>query len=710
VYDVRARKGEKISALVPAISLERGERKDVELTLVQGRFVQVLCTSEKPDFLPVPGASIVVSELGLSSFPLSLVSDAQGRARVGPLSQAPSFISVSAEGYVGRNALPIPETATEMRLELLHGATLEGRVVDAHGHAIMGAGIEIIGFDLDGLPIAESPELSGYRKAHFAFALTPLPLIPAGELGITRGHLPYVSEVNAATNWSSETERRPGWLSDIEGRFTAHPVPPGRVRALVRHPGYVEGLSETFELTPGQVESVTVILQDGGHLLGRVVDERGFPIAGARIQVTAPNASYERNLYTNDSGAFELTATPREINVALARPIDASRFVLQELVRVEAGADTEHEFVLVDPRGTLEWTIQNDAGEAVELAQVSLASLDPKVPLRVTRFSSVDGRVSIDDAVGLDVQVSVQAPGFVPVNEHLRAAPSERTITLQRGTRITGEVTAVRGHLAVMGAEIALETAVRRVTTLTDGQGRFDFGDVPRGRAVLTVRHAEYAPARLQIDVTDTGRTDRPLELEPIDLEEGASAEGVVVNSEGEPVAGARVSLGTPASHIARNTWGSGSTVTDEQGHFVLRGLPPGEHSLGALAPTRERGALSVALSPGEHLEDLEIELAAEAELDEIGSQSGGVAADFGDAEGQNGPVAQIRSVESGSEAERAGLRAGDVIVDVDGAPVASSREARARTTGRAGQDVIIGVDRDGERRAYRVRLETLRH
>lgn len=710
VYDVRARKGELISQLSASIPLERGERKDVELELVQGRFIRVACNSERPDSLPVAGASIVVSELGLSPFPVSAVSDADGKARVGPLSYAPAFVSVSAEGYVGRNAVPVPEDTDELKVVLLHGATIEGRVVDSHGHSIIGASVEIIGFDLDGLPINESPELAGFRKAHFTFALTPPPLIPAGELGVTRGHLPYVSEVGNAGNWGDEAERRPAWISDIEGRFTAYPVPPGRVRALVRHPGFVEGLSETFELAPAQVQSVTVILQDGGHLLGRVVDERGFPIGGVRIQVTAPNASYERNLLTNDAGAFELAATPREVNVALARPMDPSRFVLQELVQVPSGSDTEHEFVLSDPRETLHWVVHDEDDQPLELAQVSLASLDPKVPLRVTRFSDSDGRVGIDDAAGLDVQVTVQAPGYVAHNERLREAPIERSFKLHKGTRVTGEITAVRGHVQVMGAEVVLETAERRLSTLTDGGGHFDFSDVARGRALLTVRHADYGPARLEIEVVDTGRVDRALELPPIDLQEGCSAEGVVVDSEGEAVAGARVALGTPAGHLARNAGGGASTTTDEDGHFVLKGLPSGELTLGALAPTRERGSLRITLEPGQELQGLTLQLGDEPELVEIGSQSGGVAADFGETEVEGATRVVLQSVQPGSEAERAGLRAGDVITDVDGASVSSAGQARARTTGRAGQDVIVGVERSGEHRAYRVRLETLRH
>src|SRR5690606_2405108 len=167
------------------------------------------------------------------------------------------------------------------------GGRLRGRVVDIHGHAIAGARVEVIGFDQDGLPIAETPLIAAYRDAHFDFAMKPIPLVPAGELGITLGHVPYVNEAQTSSGWTQLPADYSPWISDVEGRFTAHPVPPGRVRALVRHPGYVEALSEVVELGPGGEHEITVTMLEGARLVGRVVDTRGFPVADARISVSA---------------------------------------------------------------------------------------------------------------------------------------------------------------------------------------------------------------------------------------------------------------------------------------------------------------------------------------------------------------------------------------------------------------------------------------
>jgi C-terminal processing protease CtpA/Prc len=52
----------------------------------------------------------------------------------------------------------------------------------------------------------------------------------------------------------------------------------------------------------------------------------------------------------------------------------------------------------------------------------------------------------------------------------------------------------------------------------------------------------------------------------------------------------------------------------------------------------------------------------------------------------------RVATVASGSEAERAGLLAGDRIVAVDGQRVSSAKEARARLFGPLGDDVVIEI------------------
>ncbi len=709
VYDLRARKGSLVSAVQSGVRLERGQRREVELKLGPGRFVRVKVTGEKPLSRPVANASVVLAEFGLSPFPMTARTNVEGLTTIGPLSPGPAFLSVRAKGYVGRGAIPVDDALNEpIHVVSMKGGRLKGRVVDEYGHAIAGARVEVIGLDTDGLPIAETPLLAAYRDAHFDFAMRPLPLIPAGELGVTVGHVPYVNETGESLAGFAELpEDYEPWISDVEGRFSAHPVPPGKVRALVRHPAYVEGLSETVVLGPGGEQEVEVVLSEGGRLLGRVVDERGFPVPNVRVVVAATSGSFERSMQSEADGMFRLAAVPQHVTVSLARPEAPTRFVWKERFDLRAGQEREHEFVLPNPRDALTWRVVDEDDDPIDLAQVTVLSLLPEVPLRQTQFSRENGEVLIDDAAGLSLQVNVRAPGFVPFAEQLSKAPREREIRLVRGVRVAGKVTAVRGHVDVAGARVTVVSEGYKDSTVTNARGSFEFDQVPRGQVIFEVAHDDYAGLRLSTRVEATGRADRAFELDPFDLQEGATLSGTVVDAEGEVVARARVATEFMGSHLSQGSLPLGMVTTDDEGRFKLRGVAPGNVEIFAFSTTRGRGSLQVAVLPGDVLEDLSVELSA-YEADEITPDQGGFAVTFGERDDADSVVVVLVAVSPESEAQRAGLQAGDVLVSVDGSRVRSMRAARRATNGRAGTDVVVEVRRHGSEQRFRVRREAL--
>src|SRR5258706_8867984 len=66
----------------------------------------------------------------------------------------------------------------------------------------------------------------------------------------------------------------------------------------------------------------------------------------------------------------------------------------------------------------------------------------------------------------------------------------------------------------------------------------------------------------------------------------------------------------------------------------------------------------------------------------------------------------RVVHVEPGGVADQAGLRVGDVIVAVDGAPIASTFDYLFRLTRReAGDTVALGITRDGERHEIAIHL-----
>ena len=211
-----------------------------------------------------------------------------------------------------------------MRVALLRGATLRGDVVDARGFPIDGASIEVIGTDAFGLTIAQTPLLSAFQNTHFDWSLGgPLALIPAGELGVMPGPVPPIPppgvRIEAGADLFAIPEDAPRepiepWVTRSDGSFVAKPVTPGRVRALARHPDYVEGASEAVLLGPGGEARVKIVLLQGGTLAGRVLDDRGIPVARAEIEA----ASAKTSLSDSPSPGrrhLEIPALPAEVVV-----------------------------------------------------------------------------------------------------------------------------------------------------------------------------------------------------------------------------------------------------------------------------------------------------------------------------------------------------------------------------------------------------------
>jgi protocatechuate 3,4-dioxygenase beta subunit len=723
-YDVRATLGDLVSDTVGGLDLARGADKGLTLRLMSGRQVAVRVVEGDEEGAPgVSGADVVLVESGLSSFPLRARTGTDGRVLLGPIAPGPASVSASAEGFVGRGLASVPEEAgKEVVIALLKGGAIEGEVVDHQDRPVDGASVEIIGTDLGGFPIAETPMSTALRRAHFAWALDASPtLVPAGELGVMPGPIPPIpppSALDAFTFVEPSYNAGPGafapsegisaWVTGLDGRFVAKPVTPGRVRAIVRHPAYVEGISEVVSLAPDGRAKVKVVLLAGGSLEGRVVDKYDRGISGARVDLTAVRGTLERTTLTASDGSFAFAAVPAEVVLSVFRPDDLSRAVVRKSVEVGEGKRETITIELPEGRDTVRVRVRDDEGNAVDTAQVSVVSLDPDVPLRQTVFTLEDGSAVMTDARGLALLISVEAPGFARASRSVEAAPEELTIQLARGVIVQGKVTAVRGRTYLAGAAVTLFSQGRRWLSTTNTEGVFRFQDVPPGSARVTVSHADYATAEQSFDVQRTGRLDREFEVPTIDLSEPGSIEGKVVDAAGQPVSGARVGVGTVPAFLPAGALPSGLAVTDARGHFTLNGVLPGDLVVEAYAPDVGRGSARVKTSSQSTTRGVVIRLAKSA-TDDDPTVTGSLAITLGERDFEDGTDVVIVHVAQGSEAERAGLSAGDIVRAVDGRQVDSMHDTRARISGRPGSDVLLSLWRAGAELSLRVTRENVR-
>src|SRR5205085_10605829 len=146
-------------------------------------------------------------------------------------------LSARADEYVPKSAVRVEDPPPpEVKLALVRGGVLIGKIKDTRGYAVDGATIRVVGTDSDGMPIDEDPQRTSFRQAPFTQTLAgPSPLIPAGQLGVMPGPVPPIPHGPAYQSMSFGPARSTaiapnaasggdeGWVSGRDGSFTAKP-------------------------------------------------------------------------------------------------------------------------------------------------------------------------------------------------------------------------------------------------------------------------------------------------------------------------------------------------------------------------------------------------------------------------------------------------------------------------------------------------------
>lgn len=704
-YALRATQGEKVSPIELGIMLARGEDKELTLRLQPGRRVLVRVTDgDAQDAAPIAGARIVLAEGGLAPFPIEGTSDGAGRALLGPIATGPASVSATADGYVDASPTTAAETG-ETRIVLFRAGVLFGRVVDSRGRPIDGATLEVVGSDDLGMPIDDEPSRTSFRRSHFEAALSgPAPLVPMGELGVVPGPVPPIP--HGAT---FVPERGPSgpppepWVTRGDGTFRITPVTPGRVRVIARHPQWVEAESDVVRLAPGQEREANVVMHAGGTLEGRVVDARDRPVAGASVVVAALRGSLERMTRTGTDGSFAFAALPDAVSVSVYANDAALHPATRRTIDVPEGGRKHITIALAPEREAMTVTVKDDRGYALAMAQVTALSLDASTPIRATAFSDARGEATLAGIAGLPVRIEVSSPRAAPKQVQLDAAPRTLEIALDPAESATGEVRTDRGD-PIANASITVYTdgGVRR--TRTDARGEYTIGDLAPGEVRVRVEADGYARLEGRATIKRGAGTTR---LARVELTPEAIVEGKVTDARGEPVRGARVAAGTVPVYLPVGATASGIATTDSAGAFKLRGLPEGDVVIEAFAPDRGRARAAVRAQRGRSTRDVVLVLTPESDRGPTTNAPASVAVTL--AETGDRREVFIAAVAEGSEAERAGLAPGDVLLEVDGARVQNMNDARARLGGPKGDDVVLEIRRAGKTMSMRIAREAVR-
>jgi hypothetical protein len=712
-YALRATKDDMVSAIDFDVALGRGDEKRVVLRLERGRFVGVrVVDGEAADAAGIVAARVSLAEGGLSPFPLEATSDAAGHARLGPIAAGAVTLSVRAEGFVARGGIAVADgPPSDVRVALVRAGVLTGRVLDARGEPIDGATIEIAGTDPAGGPIFDDPRRASFQAAHFDAMLGgPAPMVAAGELGVIPGPVPPIP--NGASTRGLAQAGAPAvpdadpWVTRADGTFRASPASPGRVRAIVRHPQYVVGVSDLVMLAPGGEAHVEVVLREGGVLEGRVMDAHDRPVEGARVAVSATRGTLERTTRTAGDGSFAFVALPDSVTLTAAAT-DADAPDVRMAIAIPEGGRKEITVVLPEPREALPVTVVDERGMPIDAAQVSASSISPDVLLRTTAFTDAHGDASLKRARGVPLRVEVRAPSRAPRILTADGTEESLRIELAPAEGATGEVVTERGDDPIAAATVTLYTDLGVRRTRTDSHGAFALSELAAGNAQMSVRASGFAPVTRSIVIPDSaGR--QSFAIPRVELSAEATLEGEVVDAHGDPVAGARVAKDAVPTWLPVGSNPASMAITDARGHFALRELPEGTLTIEAYSAGLGRARVGGLKVVAGRTETVRIAIASGSDEEPPADlvASGSVAVTLG----ETGAPAEVIvvSVVEGSEAERAGIVPGDALLAVDGVHVATMAEARTRLSGSIADDVVATLKRGGHTLVLRVAREAI--
>ncbi|MBL8899310.1 MAG: carboxypeptidase regulatory-like domain-containing protein [Planctomycetes bacterium] len=275
------------------------------------------------------------------------------------------------------------------RFEIAHTGELRGIVIDAErkpvpnaaiwlgrgrhrwyrqgGHAQFVTTSDAEGrFHIRGLPrelhlvgASASPYVpSDFKNVEVAMECAEVEIVLSGRCGALRGRI--VDELGAsvadAQIWCGE---RFGWLSsagqsfegpaarqlqsDAAGRFELIDLPTGPARVLARKEGYAPA-AESVEISPGETAELTLVMKQGCALRGRVQDDGGKAVAGARIEIFGAARFEEAVIVSDATGQFAcLDFAPGLVQVQ----VSADGFVdRRDVLNAAPGSELQLEAVL----------------------------------------------------------------------------------------------------------------------------------------------------------------------------------------------------------------------------------------------------------------------------------------------------------------------------------------------------------------------------
>lgn len=392
---------------------------------------------------------------------------------------------------------------------------------------------------------------------------------------------------------------------------------PGSASALLWYVKSNTRSIQDFDVAPGMVRQVRrdIVLQPASALAGRVVDDKGRPVAGARLVAFQDEHhgqeyfTHKTSAATDEAGRFHFDDVPLGgVTLAVAAPgfvpcesvfLAPERKATVRLSRSGASlAGRVFHAATGMPVSGLELYVQPDdrmgyltgiASDSLRVfttpqGEFRLELLPPgpcslELPSRKMTFAP--GQDDFTKNLVLKAGERIEDLALLVIETDSASTSMEETS--QTPTRVSGRIVhpdalpLEDGILEVYRSLSGASGRPQAVLHPVGPDGRFDIEVASPCRLRLQARARGFAPTATDIlDVAAAPLSDLRIQLAP-----ACSIQGTVVDADGRPIPDVaviiwdRVTIGSSWSSFER--W---SAVTDAAGAFALEGIPPGIVSL----------------------------------------------------------------------------------------------------------------------------------
>jgi protocatechuate 3,4-dioxygenase beta subunit len=516
-YALRAIVGAGVSPTVRGVAASRdGTRLPSPLVLSSGRGDTTIAgrvvqdTGEGLGAVEVRGESADLAP-GEDPLPTLARTNSSGGFTLGPFSTGGYRVIAVRAGSVLRHAptvtfgmkdgtAAIDDAKGEkppITLELVRGAHVTGRVTDTRGAPAASAHVRCVASAMDDLTVQTGP-------LPLAAEAAASPSGAGRALGSTRSA-----------------------IADARGRFTVDDLIPGRYRIEVAHAGFEPLRSDELTLAPGERRDLGALaLRDGFPVTGRVLDEAGGPIDGARVATTGGADPSTEGLYTVTDGAGSFSLALPAGHYRLTAGASGHGPARAEVTVQPGTAPAPLELRLPRAEAVLEGLVRDTGGRPLGRARLlawphdATAGASGDTPIG-TASADVGGHFRMGDLPAGELRVEIQHPDYPHVT--LPVTPGQfASLTVPFPGGIAGEARArASGAVVTRGRVEAVGPDGAHASTEIQRAGSFRLPRLAPGHWKLTVSAPGYRAAAQDLDVPASGALGEPsvrdlrVELDP---------------------------------------------------------------------------------------------------------------------------------------------------------------------------------------------------